>query len=159
MPSSWFARRKIQSTLWEAALRSSPYISVASRSVSSLFFNTLNGLNKFHGLNSLHGLTWLRGLVAHTAKLAVSYYNDVVMSAMASKITSLTIVYSTVYSGVSQRNHQSSASLAFVWGIHRWPVNSPHKGPVTRKMFSFDDVYGAFVHKRWDVTTTHCWWT
>ena len=36
--------------------------------------------------------------------------------------------------------HQSSASLAFVRGIHRWPVNSPHKLPVTRKMFPFDDV-------------------
>ena len=59
---------------------------------------------------------------------------------MASQITSLTIVYSTVYSGVDQRKYQSSASLAFVRGIHRWPVNSPHKGPVTRKMFSFDDV-------------------
>ena len=35
---------------------------------------------------------------------------------------------------------QSSASLAFVRGIHRWPVNSPHKGPVTRKMIPFDDV-------------------
>ena len=42
---------------------------------------------------------------------------------------------STVYSGADQRKHQSSASLAFVRGIHRWPVNSPHKGPVTRKYF------------------------
>ena len=39
-----------------------------------------------------------------------------------------------------QRKHQSSASLAFVRGIHRWPLKSPHKGPVTRKMFLFDDV-------------------
>ena len=62
------------------------------------------------------------------------------MSAMASHITSLTIVYSNVYSGAYQRKHQSSASLAFVRGIHRWPVNSPHKGPVTRKMFPFGDV-------------------
>ena len=69
-----------------------------------------------------------------------SHYNDVTMSAMASQITSLTIVYSSVYSGADQRQHQNSASLAFVWGIHRWPVNSPHKGPVTRKMFPFDDV-------------------
>ena len=69
-----------------------------------------------------------------------SYYNDVMMSAMASQITSLKIVYSTVYSGVAQRKYQSSASLAFVRGIHRWPVNSPHKGPVTPKMFPFDDV-------------------
>ena len=62
------------------------------------------------------------------------------MSTMASQITSLTIVYSTVYSGTDERKHQSSASLAFVRGIHRWPVNSPHKGPATRKMFPFDDV-------------------
>ena len=67
-------------------------------------------------------------------------YSDVIMSAMASQITSPTIVYSTVYLGTDERKHQSSASLAFVRGIHRWPVNSPHKGPVTRKMFPFDDV-------------------
>ena len=54
--------------------------------------------------------------------------------------TNLTIVYSTVYSGTDQRKHQSSATLAFVRGIHRWPVNSPHKWPVTWKMFPFDDV-------------------
>ena len=77
------------------------------------------------------------------ALLALTHYNDVIMSAMASRITSLTIVYSTVYSGADQRKHQSSASLAFVQGIHRWPVNSPHKGPVARKMFPFDDVIMA----------------
>ena len=62
------------------------------------------------------------------------------MGTMASQITSLTIVYSFVYSDADQRKHQSSASLAFVRGIHRGPVNSPHKRPVTRKMFPFDDV-------------------
>ena len=62
------------------------------------------------------------------------------MGAITSQITSLTIVYSTVYSGADQRKHKSSASLAFVWGIHRGPVNSPHKWPVTRKMFPLDDV-------------------
>ena len=68
------------------------------------------------------------------------HYNDVIMSAMASQITGLTIVYSTDYSGAAQRKHQSSASLAFGRGIHRWPVNSPHKGLTARKMFPFDDV-------------------
>ena len=62
------------------------------------------------------------------------------MGAMASQITSLAIVYLSVYSGVDQRKHQRPASLAFVRGIHRWPVNSPHKGPVTRKMCPFHDV-------------------
>ena len=69
-----------------------------------------------------------------------AHYDDVIMSTMASQITSLTIVYSTVYSGADQRKHQSSASLAFVRGIHQWPVNCPHKEPVTLKMFPFDDV-------------------
>ena len=62
------------------------------------------------------------------------------MSAMASQITSLTIVNSIVHSGADQRKHQSSASLVFVRGIHRSPVNSPHKWPVTWKVFPFDDV-------------------
>ena len=74
-------------------------------------------------------------------RINTSLYNsDVIMGAIASQITSLTIVYSTVYSDVDQRKHQSSASLAFVHGIHRGPANSPHKWPVTRKMFPFDDV-------------------
>ena len=67
------------------------------------------------------------------------HYSDVVIT-MVSQITSLMIVYSTIYLGSDQRKHQSSASLAFVRGIHRSPVNSPHKGPVTRKILPFDDV-------------------
>ena len=62
------------------------------------------------------------------------------MGSIASQITSLTSAYSSVYSGADQRQHQSSASLTFVRAIHRRPVNSPHKWPVTRKMFPFDDV-------------------
>ena len=62
------------------------------------------------------------------------------MGTMASQITSPTIVYSTVYSDADQREHQISASSAFVREIDRSPVNSPHKWPVTRKMFPFDDV-------------------
>ena len=61
------------------------------------------------------------------------HYDDVIISTVASQITSVSIVYSAVCSGPDQRKHQSSASLAFVRGIHRWPVNSPHKWPVTWK--------------------------
>ena len=68
------------------------------------------------------------------------HYSDVIISVMASQFTGLSIVYSTVCWGADQRKHQSSASLAFVRWIHRWPVNSTHKWPVTRKMFPFDDV-------------------
>ena len=48
-----------------------------------------------------------------------------------------------------QRKYQNSASLAFVRGIHRRPVNSPHKWPVTRKMFPFDDV---IMFWKWHLT-------
>ena len=79
-----------------------------------------------------HGVPFLPSIILH--------YDDVIMSMIASQIISLAFVYSTVYSGADQRKHQSSVSLAFVWGIHRGPVNSPHKWSVTRKMFPFDDV-------------------
>ena len=76
-------------------------------------------------------VTWLfQILVCH---------DDVIMGTIASQITSR-MIYSTIYSGADQSKHQSSASLAFVMRIHRGPVNSPHKWPVTRKMFPFDDV-------------------
>ena len=68
------------------------------------------------------------------------HYCDVIMGPMACQITRLSGVYSTDCSVGGQSKHQSSASLAFVRGIHRGPVNSPHKWPVTRKMFPFDDV-------------------
>ena len=73
--------------------------------------------------------------------------DDVIMSEIASQITSLTIVYPTVLSGADQSKHQSSASLAFVWEIHRWPVNFPHKWPVTRKIVPFDDVIMYILSK------------
>ena len=56
---------------------------------------------------------------------------DVILSAMAYQITSLTIVWWTVYSDADQRKYQSTASLAFVRGTHRWPVNFPRKGRAT----------------------------
>ena len=65
-------------------------------------------------------------------RLWSTHCSDVIMGSMASQITSLTIVYPTVYSGADQRKHQSSALLAFVWEIHRWPVK--------RKMCPFDEV-------------------
>ena len=92
------------------------------------------GVTKPHWLNPyvlLHG---------HLTIGKYIHYNDVIMGAIVSQITSLTIVNSEVYSSVDQRKHQSSASLAFVRGIHRRPLNSPHKWPVTRKMYPFDDV-------------------
>ena len=80
------------------------------------------------------------GLIPSIHKTISRHYDDVIMTMLASQITSLTAVYSIVYSDVNQRKHQSSASLAFVREIHRGPVNFPHKWPVTWKMFPFDDV-------------------
>ena len=83
------------------------------------------------------------------------HYSDVIMSAMSSQISGITSVYSTVYSSADKKRHQSCASLAFVRGIPHWPVNSTHKGPVTREMFPFDDVImvlkvSKFVHNTFD---------
>ena len=83
------------------------------------------------------------------------------MGAIASQITSLTIVYSAVYSDADQRKYQSSASLAFVRVIHRGPVNSPHKWPVTRKICPLDDVIMLIflvllIFQRVGVLAEHC---
>ena len=94
--------------------------------------------------------SWLLTMHIIGAKASLTYYIAVIMSSMASQINGVSIDYSVVCSSVDQRKHQSSASLAFVWGIHRWPVNSPYKGPVTRKRFPFDDV----VMNHTDVTVT-----
>ena len=100
----------------------------------------------------------------HLLTMIPFHYNDVIMRAMASQITSLTIVCSTVYSDADQRKNPSSASLVFVRGFHRWPVNSPNKEPVTRKMFPFDDVImlawlllglhtPSDIHHTWELST------
>ena len=92
--------------------------------------------NKYH-FQQLSFCYWLQvHTINKTARVHTPfYYSDVIMGTMASEIISLMIVYSTIYSGADQRKHQSSAPLAFVRGIHRWPVNSLHKGPVKRKLF------------------------
>ena len=84
-----------------------------------------------------------------------SHYTDVKICTIASQITSLTIVYSTDYSDADQRKHQSSASVAFVRGIHRGPVSSPHKWPVTRELFPFDDVI-TFKCIPWGICPKDC---
>ena len=94
---------------------------------TSIFFIQLISMD-----NSGNGfIKYIRYVFVTTAGVVVSCndYNDVIMGATASQTTSLSVVYSSVYSDADQRKHQN-----------RWPVNSPHKWPVTRKMFPFDDV-------------------
>ena len=92
-------------------------------------------------LNQEHGLASAGCMITHDCFIGISHYNEVIMGAMASRLTGVSVVYSTGFSDADQRKHQSTASLALVRGIHKWAVNSPHKKPVTRKMFSFDDVF------------------
>ena len=86
-------------------------------------------------INSWTACDGIKSVVINNWFINILHYSDVIMSVIGSQITSLTIVYSTAYSGIDQRKHQRSTSLAFVRGIHWWLVNSPHKGPVTWKMF------------------------
>ena len=86
-----------------------------------------------------------------------SHYNDIILGWMASQIASLTIVYPAVYLGADQGKHESSASLAFVRGIHRGLVNSPHKWPVTRKFFPFDDVIMPEISRVIMTSVTSVW--
>ena len=111
-------------------------------------------------------LLMVQSMVPNRRNLCTKYshYNDVTMSAMASQITNLTIVYSAVYSGADQGKPQSSALLAFLRGIHRWPVNSSYKWPVTRKMFLSDDLIMLAIYCRARQNASHrtdnhlLWW-
>ena len=89
-------------------------------------------------------------------QISLKLYGDAIMGAMASRITGVSIVYSTFCSHADQRKRQNSASLAFVRRIHRWPLNSPHKGPAPRKIFPFDYVIMR-LFPRIQLTTSHHW--
>ena len=112
------------------------------RKIGSLFhvisFYCLTARRRLRSGN--HIVTLLRRIFNVYKYSATPHYGDVIMGPIASQITRLTIVYSTVNSDADQGKRQSSASLAFVRGIHRGPVNSQHKWPVTRNIFPFDDV-------------------
>ena len=104
--------------------------------VKHIYVTKLTIIGSNNGLSPVR----CRTIIWTNVGILTDHYSNVIMDPMAFQITSLTMVYSTVDSGADQRKHQSSASLAFVRRIQRWPVNSPHKWPVTRKMFPFDYV-------------------
>ena len=110
---------------------------------------TCKSICHWHPIKYVHGIfcELLSGecvIVFHVIYLPIDvfadHYSDVIINAMASQITGFSIAYSIVCPGADESKHQSSASLAFVRGTHRWPLDSPHKAPVKRKMFPFDDV-------------------
>ena len=123
-------------------IQSLEYLNLALREISMIATTQILWIWKWHVLfEVIQTLEWFCYYIYRTELLNMWYhYGNVIMGAIASLITSLTIVYSTVYSDADQRKHQSSASLAFARGIHRVPVNYPHKWLVMRKMFPFDDV-------------------
>ena len=122
--------------------------------IISAQFRLLNLLLLSVGHTMLHLLMGLCVSKWFSPKYSQQHYSDVILSAMASQTTGVLIVYSTVCSYVDQRKHQSSASLAFVRGIHRWPVNSPHKGPVMLKMLPIDDVIIDLLLRESNVVST-----
>ena len=89
-------------------------------------------------------LQWQAMLAPSTMQLIEAmwcmHYSDVIKGAIASQITSLPIVYLIVYSGTSQMKISKLRVTGLCAGNSPSPVNSPHKGPVTRKMFPLDDV-------------------
>ena len=108
---------------------------------------TFGGLISFNSVLAPHFHRDTR-ILKNTSSRNPWYYINVIMSAMASQISSPSIVYANVCSGADHRKHKNYASLSCVKGIQPWPVNSPHKGPVTRKMVPFDDIimekYGVY---------------
>ena len=83
---------------------------------------------------------WPKSISPYDITRAQRHYSDVIMGSMTSQITNLTIVYSAIYSGADQRKHQKLCVTGLCVGNSPGQVNSPHKWPVTRKMFPFDDV-------------------
>ena len=96
---------------------------------------------------SMQNLWYINCPSGNETEIFCDHYSDVIMSVTASPISSVSIVCSTVCSGANQRNHQSSASLAFERGIHRWPENYPHIGHVAI-VYSFDNVIMISVRRQ-----------
>ena len=91
-------------------------------------------------ISSGHNLLMSRQLWITGIQIRAKHYIDVIMTTMASQITSLTVVYSNVYSDADQKKTSKLRVTGLCVGKSPGPVNSPHKGPVRRKMFPFDDV-------------------
>ena len=125
------------------------YVWISNDSITSIFELSeidYNNVRLNQCVMRALGYQW----ICYSCQIEIPHYRDVIIGSIVSLITSLTSVYSTVHSGADRRKHQSSSSLAFVWGIHRIPVNSPHKWPVTRNMFPLEDVIMGNI-----TTTTH----
>ena len=164
-PSYWFnaVQKRITDNPWRDRfvfrnMKNIFVFSIISQQLNSAVNCNLDG--KHNPVYSVQSLAWLpkarpwmgpghQYSLLHCVETVCSendflYYSDVMMSMMAFQITSLTIIYSIVDSYADQRKTSKLRVTGFVRGIHRWPVNSPHKWPVTRKIFAFDAVIMSF---------------
>ena len=111
--------------------------------VSKISFRILN-FNTSHNIWILLSISIYSGNIKPISALFSLLYDNFHDCTFQSVLSRLYDWTRCVYTGTDQRKYQSSASLAFVRGNHRWLVNSPYKGPVTRKMFPFDNVFIIF---------------
>ena len=145
----------------------------------SQFFNIC-----WYATNSIIRLTWIFHVLNwfqknhicifyHFSALRLhnwNHYSGVIMDAMTSLITGVSIVCSTVCLDADQRIHQCSASLAFVRGIHRWPVNhwvpTSLNAPGTKSIWLFFmkqlerhkfKYESKFPHDKWVVNVKEVW--
>ena len=114
---------------------------------STICFST-SDINVWKNI-SIHRNSHLMFWIESLASQAIKHYIEVIMTTMTSQITSLTVVYSTVYSDAYQRKHQSSASLAFVWGIHRERWIPRTKGQLCGKFFHLMTSSWNFKRSLW----------
>ena len=117
--------------------------------ISEMVLLSISGVRWFQKVISLvafNTLPWMQ--FCYIIFALIAHYNDVIMTTIASQITSSPLFTQPFIRAQIKKKHHSSASLAFVRGIHRGPGTSPHKWPVTRKMFPFDDVIMSFGKKR-----------
>ena len=148
---------QFRKTIWPYQTKSYFYIyNPLGTVVTSLEF-TMKQSAQFHQPLSYDYADVLLGLFSNLKWN--EHYDDVIMSTMASQITSLTVVYSTIYSDADQRKHQTPVSLAFVWGIHRDRRIPRTKGQLRGKCFhlmtsSWGDQFTQWLNK-WGDSVFH----
>ena len=104
----------------------------------SIVLNIYNIISVYHINLRIHAWLLNSRIANRSHPIKFIHYSDAIINVKVSQMTGVSIVFSTVYLGTYQRKHHSSASLAFVRVIHWWPVDSPHKGSLKRKVFPFD---------------------
>ena len=139
-----FDMTKSKSTFELNVVFSFGYICMNKKLLYRFFYSHWNCLQRFFSGFRINILAPGLGSTVKSCLIGMtSWRHDVMTSAMAFQITGVSIVCSTVCSGVDQRKYQSSTAVALVTGIHRWPVDSPQRAS-SGKMFSFDDVIMVF---------------